>query len=85
MYSTSPIFLSWGALKLAKRNKVKSTLYLLDLWPQSMIMALNIKNKTIINILSKISLNIYKRFDKIVVSSESFIDDFRWLGHWKWF
>ncbi len=80
VYSTSPIFLSWGALKLAKRNKVKSTLYLLDLWPQSMIMALNIKNKTIINILSKISLNIYKRFDKIVVSSESFIDDLNKRG-----
>ena len=74
VYSTSPIFLSWGALKLAQRRKVKSTLYLLDLWPQSMIMALNIKNKTLIKIMSKISLNIYKRFDRIVVSSKSFIE-----------
>lgn len=75
VYSTSPIFLAWGALKLAKRNKLKSTLYLLDLWPESMIMALNLKNKYLINFLAKISLNIYRRFDKIVVSSASFIDD----------
>lgn len=75
VYSTSPIFLAWGALKLAKRKKIKSTLYLLDLWPESMIMALDLKNKALIKLLAKISLNIYQRFDKIVVSSASFIDD----------
>lgn len=74
-YVTSPIFISWGALKLAKRNKVKSTLYLLDLWPASLIGALNIKNKWIIKWLNRISINIYKAFDNIVVSSNDFIEE----------
>lgn len=68
-YVTSPIFLSWGALKFAKRNKALSTLYLLDLWPDSLTIALNIQNKSINKFLNKITLKIYKRFDQIAVSS----------------
>ncbi len=73
-YVTSPIFISWSALRVAKRNKVKASLYLLDLWPDSLIMALNIKNKFIIKRLEKLSIKIYNRFDTIIVSSESFMD-----------
>lgn len=80
VYCTSPIFLSWGALKLAKRNKVKTTLYLLDLWPGSLIMAMNIKNKRLIKWLNKTTEIIYKRFDNILVSSPLFIDELLKFG-----
>lgn len=72
VYATSPIFLSWSALRIAKKNKVKSTLYLLDLWPESLTMSLKIKNKFIIKRLDKMTQKIYQRFDNIIVSSESF-------------
>lgn len=80
VYMTSPIFLSWGALRLAKRNQVKSTAYVLDLWPGSLIMILNIKNKFIQNKLYTLSQNIYKRFDHIVVSSPAFKDELVSMG-----
>lgn len=68
-YVTSPIFVSWAALKLAKRRKVKSTMYLLDLWPDSLTMSLDIKSQRINRWLDKISMNIYNRFDTVIVSS----------------
>lgn len=72
VYATSPIFLSWSALRVAKRNKVKSTLYLLDLWPESLTKSLNINNKFIIKRLEKMTLKIYHRFDTIIIGSDSF-------------
>ena len=74
VYITSPIFISWAGLKYAQRNKVKSSLYLLDLWPGSLIAMLNIKNKRIIRSLEKMCIKIYNRFDNIVVSSYGFIE-----------
>ncbi len=80
VYVTSPIFLCWSALRIAKRNKVESTLYLLDLWPESLTSSLNINNKFIVKRLEKMTLKIYKRFDNIIVGSESFIDDLHERG-----
>lgn len=74
VYITSPIFISWAGLRFAKRNNIKSTLYLLDLWPGSLITIMGIKNEKIINILEKMCIKIYKRFDNIVVSSYRFIE-----------
>lgn len=74
VYITSPIFISWAGLRFAKKNKIKSTLYLLDLWPGSLITIMNLDNKKIINILEKICIKIYHRFDNIVVSSHGFIE-----------
>lgn len=74
VYITSPIFIAYAALHFAKRNKANTTLYLLDLWPGSLISMLNIKNKFIINKLEKACIKLYKRFDKIAVSSYGFID-----------
>lgn len=74
VYVTSPIFIAYAGLAFAKKNKVKSTLYLLDLWPGSLISMLNIKNKYIINKLEKMCIKIYKQFDNIIVSSNGFIE-----------
>lgn len=74
VYITSPIFISYAGLAFAKKNNVKSTLYLLDLWPGSLISMLNIKNKYIIKKLENMCIKIYKRFDNIIVSSYGFIE-----------
>lgn len=74
VYITSPIFISYAALAFAKKNKVQSTLYLLDLWPASLISMLNIESKFIIKQLEKACIKIYKRFDNIIVSSSGFKD-----------
>lgn len=74
VYITSPIFISYAALGFAKKNNAKATLYLLDLWPGSLISMLNIKNKWLINRLEKACIKLYKRFDNIIVSSYGFIE-----------
>lgn len=74
VYVTSPIFIAWSGLRFARKSKVKSTLYLLDLWPGSLISTMNITNKNIINFLEKLCIKIYKKFDNIVVPSLGFID-----------
>lgn len=74
VYITSPIFISYAALAYAKKNNVKATLYLLDLWPGSLISMLNIKSKFIINKLENACIKLYKRFDNIIVSSNRFIE-----------
>lgn len=74
VYVTSPIFLAYGALNFAKRNKVKSTLYLLDLWPESLFSILKIENNFIKKVFNKKINKLYHRFDNIIVGSESFKD-----------
>lgn len=74
VYITSPIFISWAGLRFAQRNKIKSTLYLLDLWPGSLISIMKIKNKRIIKILENMCINIYQAFDNIAVSSYRFTE-----------
>lgn len=74
VYITSPIFISWAGLRVAKKNHAPSTLYLLDLWPDVLFSMLSVRNKTIRKLFEKITINIYKRFDNIIVSSFSFIE-----------
>ena len=74
VYITSPIFISYAALAFSKKNNTKSTLYLLDLWPGSLISMLKIKNQFITDRLEKSCIKLYKRFDNIVVSSYGFIE-----------
>ncbi|CAM3562992.1 glycosyltransferase family 4 protein [Erysipelothrix urinaevulpis] len=73
VYITSPIFVAWSGLRFAERNKARSTLYLLDLWPDSLETMLGIKNQFIIKRLEAMCLRIYDRFDTIAVSSMGFI------------
>lgn len=74
VYVTSPIYIAYAGLGVAKKNNCKATLYLLDLWPGALITMLNIKNKWIINRLEKACIKIYKQFDEIIVSSYGFIE-----------
>lgn len=74
VYITSPIFIAYAGLRFAKKNHVKSTLYLLDLWPGVLISILNIKNEFITKQLERSSIKLYKRFDNIIVGSYGFIE-----------
>lgn len=74
VYVTSPIYIAYAGLSFAKKNKCKSTLYLLDLWPGALITMLNIKNKRLIKHLERSCIKLYKRFDEIIVSSYGFIE-----------
>ena len=73
-YQTSPITMFVPGMVYAKKNKVKSVLYTLDLWPES-VKAMSIKeNSSMFRILHKLSRKIYLAADKVLVSSPAFKD-----------
>lgn len=77
-FGTSPVLNLSAGNKYSRRVGVRHIGYILDLWPESVIATGYIKEKSIlfqfINLWSK---RIYKRIDKIVVGSPSYIDYFQ--------
>lgn len=72
----SPIFSAIPGLRYAKKHKVKSYLYCLDLWPESLVSG-GIKNGSFIyKIMGIISYKIYTRADLVLVTSKSFSGKF---------
>lgn len=73
-YQTSPITMFVPGVVYAKKNKVRSVLYTLDLWPES-VKAMPIgEGSFLFSLLLKMSQKIYHAADKIIVSSPSFKD-----------
>lgn len=72
VYQLSPVMMANAALKYKKKHGKKVVLYCLDLWPESLCIGGIKRNGLIYRIFEKISLNIYKSSDKIVVSSRTF-------------
>ena len=73
-YGLSPILQGAIGNQIAKKQKIKSILYLLDFWPHSITAVDGIKKGLIFNFIEKISKNIYLNSTKILVSSPAFID-----------
>lgn len=74
-YEVSPITQALPGIWYAKRKKIESVLYVMDLWPESIELATGKKNNGIFKILDKLVNYIYNNTDKILTSSESFRDD----------
>lgn len=72
----SPVMMAQGAIKYAKKHKLNTVLYCLDLWPESLVAGGVAQGSLIYNIFFKISRKIYKNANKILVSSKSFCDYF---------
>lgn len=72
VYMTSPIFVSWAGLRAAKKNNVKAYLYILDMWPGNLFAMFPIPTKWLRNRFTNMCIRIYRRFDKIFISSKSF-------------
>jgi len=80
-YEVSPITQALPGIWYAKRKKIESILYVMDLWPESIELATGKKNEKLFNIIDKIVNYIYKNTDKILTSSESFKQDILSKGH----
>lgn len=76
VYQLSPISMVKPAIVYKRKNNVKMVLYCLDLWPES-IKTFGITEKSkIYKIIDKYSKKMYENADKILVSSNSFRDNF---------
>lgn len=66
VYSLSPVYMGKAGLKLAKRQRIPSVTYVMDLWPENLYSVLNIKNKLIRKILLKTSTKYYVKTDRLI-------------------
>jgi glycosyltransferase involved in cell wall biosynthesis len=68
----SPITAILPAIVYCKRNKLKLSIWIQDLWPESIIAASNIQSKYVQKWLRKLVKYIYKKSDTIFVSNYGF-------------
>lgn len=68
----SPITAILPAIVYCKKNKVKLSIWVQDLWPESIIAASNIKSKNIQNWVGKLVKFIYLNSDLIFISNYDF-------------
>ncbi|MBN9295365.1 MAG: glycosyltransferase family 4 protein [Filimonas sp.] len=72
VHHTSPVFVGIGGVIAKKMQGAKLLFWDLDLWPESIIAASNIKNRLVINSINKLVRWIYKNSDTIFIGSRSF-------------
>jgi len=73
VYEVSPVTIGIPAIIAKYRFKAPIYFWVQDLWPESIIAAGGIKNKFIINLISKLTRFIYQHCEKILVQSRAFI------------
>lgn len=72
----SPVMMAYAGMEYKKKYNKKLFLYCLDLWPESLTAGGIKKNSLIYKFFYKISKSVYKKADKIFVTSKSFIKYF---------
>ena len=77
IYSTSPITTALLGIYLKKKYKKKITLWIQDLWPESIESTGYIKNKFFLYLISLIVKYIYKQSDNLVAQSKGFKKNIR--------
>ncbi len=77
----SPVMQSWAGLAYAKKHHVKCFLYCYDLWPDSLAAGGIKKDSLIYKYYYRVSNKIYKKVDKILVTSKNFISYFENFHH----
>ncbi len=70
IYQLSPVYMGKAGLKIAKKKKIPSVTYVMDLWPENLYSVLNFKNKFIRKILYKTSTEYYIKTDKLICMTE---------------
>lgn len=71
-HEPSPIFQAYPALLLRKLRKIPFYYWIMDLWPDAMMSGGGVKNQKILNFVDRLVKGIYKRTDKILITSERF-------------
>lgn len=72
VHETSPIMQFYPALLIKKIHKTPIYFWVLDLWPESLSIAGNIKNTTILNYYTQLVKRFYSESKKILIASKGF-------------
>lgn len=76
-YQSSPVMMVSAALSYAKKWKKKCVLYCLDLWPASLAAGGITEDSLIYRIFHKVSRRLYRKADRILITSQMFRDYFK--------
>lgn len=74
IFEVSPMTQALVGVWYAKRRKIPCSIYVTDLWPESVEIVLDLHNKLILGPIGKMVDYIYKSCDRIFTSSQTFID-----------
>jgi len=74
IFGVSPVTVGLPAIIIKKIKRIPICLWVLDLWPESVSSAANLRSDLIPKILNPIVKYIYNNSDKILVSSKGFIN-----------
>lgn len=74
VYQLSPITMALPAIVMKKIKKIPMDMYILDLWPESLLSTVNIGSEKIKNIMYKTCKKIYKIADRLYITSKGFKD-----------
>lgn len=80
MNMSSPMTQSLVGKWFAKRRHIPSIIYILDLWPESFQAITGISSSIIIKPLERMVDNIYSSVDKVLTSSNSFVESIMTRG-----
>lgn len=70
IYQLSPVMMAAAGLRLRKKLKIDTTMYILDIWPQNLNSVLNIQNPLLRKLMYRISMSVYKQPDRLITVSE---------------
>lgn len=73
-YQLSPISMAHAARALRKQTNIPLSMYVLDIWPESLKAWHMTENNPVYKIISKYSKNIYSSADQLLISSEPFAE-----------
>jgi glycosyltransferase involved in cell wall biosynthesis len=78
----SPVSSVLPAIIVKKIQKIPLYLWVLDLWPESLISAGNVKNKYIISFFMQVVKSAYRNSDIILISSRGFVKSIEKKGNY---
>lgn len=82
-FGTSPVSQMYPALLLKRKTGVNASLWIQDLWPESVAAASSLKSGFVMNLLSKLVTGIYCRTDILFVQSPAFFESVLSKGNFK--
>lgn len=72
VHGSSPVIQFYPALIFKRKQNIPIYFWLLDLWPESLEYAGNIKNQYVMNSFNKVVKKFYRESEKILISSKGF-------------
>ena len=80
VWDSSPILQAYAAIRVKKKTKVNMSMWVQDLWPESVTATKGYSDGVVMRRLNKMVHNIYRHFDTLFVQSPAFEQSIREKG-----